>query len=80
MAVFVQSKEKKIIPNRLLTGLNPFFKFRNMLVHQYWRVDNKKFVNNLRDGLNDFKKFIITIKQTVSEEESNEGTDRGSEG
>ena len=49
-AVYVESKERDIIPESLLNRLNPFFKFRNMLVLQYWRVDDKKFVNNLREG------------------------------
>ena len=69
-SVYIQSKENNIIPGKLLTRLNPFFKFRNMLVHQYWRVDNKVFIKNLRDGLNDFRKFIKKINEVVSEGES----------
>jgi uncharacterized protein YutE (UPF0331/DUF86 family) len=39
MAVFSESKEHQVISIELLTRLQPFFRFRNMLVHQYWRVD-----------------------------------------
>ncbi len=38
MAVFRESKEHKVISTELLTRLQPFFRFRNMLVHQYWRA------------------------------------------
>ncbi len=36
-----------------------------MLVHQYWRVDDNVFVQNLSAGLKDFHNFVIEIKQLV---------------
>ena len=38
MAVFSRSKENKVISTKLLKRLQPFFRFRNMLVHQYLMV------------------------------------------
>lgn len=68
MAVFSRSKENKVISTKLLTRLQPFFRFRNMLVHQYWRVDNKVFESNLRDGLHDFRIFVNEIKKIIEED------------
>ncbi len=68
MAVFRESKEHKVISTELLTRLQPFFRFRNMLVHQYWRVDNKVFVENLRNGLNDFRIFINKTRKVINED------------
>ncbi len=68
MAVFSKSKENKVISTKLLTRLQPFFRFRNMLVHQYWRVDNKVFENNLRDGLHDFRIFVNEIRKIIEED------------
>ena len=68
MAVFSKSKENKVISTKLLARLQPFFRFRNMLVHQYWRVDNIVFENNLRDGLNDFRKFVNKIRKIMKED------------
>ena len=68
MAVFSRSKEKKVISTGLLTRLQPFFRFRNMLVHQYWRVDNKVFESNLRDGLHDFRTFVNEIRKIIKED------------
>ena len=68
MAVYSESKEHKVISTKLLTRLQPFFRFRNMLVHQYWRVDNKVFESNLRDGLNDFRTFVNEIRKIIKED------------
>ena len=68
MAVFSKSKDNKIISTKLLTRLQPFFRFRNMLVHQYWRVDNKVFESNLQDGLNDFRIFVNQIRKIIEED------------
>jgi uncharacterized protein YutE (UPF0331/DUF86 family) len=68
MAVFSKSKENKVIPTKLLARLQPFFRFRNMLVLQYWRVDNKVFESNLRDGLNDFRTFVNEIRKIIKDD------------
>jgi len=68
MAVFRESKEHKVISTELLTRLQPFFRFRNMLVHQYWRVDNKVFAENLRNGLNDFRIFVNETRKIINED------------
>jgi len=67
MAVFRESKEHKVISTELLIRLQPFFRFRNMLVHQYWRVDNKVFIENLRNGLNDFRIFVNETRKVINE-------------
>jgi len=67
-AVFSKSKDNNVISSKLLTRLQPFVRFRNMLVHQYWRVDNSVFENNLRNGLNDFRQFVAEIKKLIKEE------------
>ena len=67
MAVFRESKEHKVISTELLTRLQPFLRFRNMLVHQYWMVDNKVFVENLRNGLNDFRIFVNETRKVINE-------------
>jgi len=67
-AVFSKSKDKNVISSKLLTRLQPFVRFRNMLVHQYWRVDNNVFENNLRNGLNDFRLFVAEIKKIIKQD------------
>lgn len=62
--VFIKANEHQIISSKLFQRLQPFISFRNMLVHQYWRVDDDIFLKNIRDGLLDFQKFIREINQT----------------
>ena len=65
MEVFKKSKEHQILSDELLDRLQPFIAFRNMLVHHYWRVDDSVFLQNLRDGREEFRAFIRGIsKQT----------------
>ena len=67
-AVFSKSKDNNVISAKLLARLQPFVRFRNMLVHQYWRVDNDVFENNLRNGLKDFRLFVAEIKKIIKED------------
>ena len=64
-SVFAKSRDNRIISDDLMSRLQPFIHFRNMLVHQYWRVDDRVFVQNLSAGLKDFHDFVIEIKQLV---------------
>ena len=65
MEVFKKSKEHQILSDELLDRLQPFIAFRNMLVRHYWRVDDSVFLQNLRDGREEFRAFIRGIsKQT----------------
>jgi uncharacterized protein YutE (UPF0331/DUF86 family) len=68
ISIFTESKKYNPISAELLTRLQPFFRFRNMLAHQYWRVDNKVFVENLRNGLDDFRAFVNEIRQIMSKD------------
>jgi len=62
----IKSREHQIISPELSRKLEPFIRFRNMLVHHYWKVDDKIFLINLREGLVDFQNFANTIKKLVS--------------
>jgi uncharacterized protein YutE (UPF0331/DUF86 family) len=67
MDVFTKSMICSILPEELLERLKPFIVFRNMLVHQYWRVKDEIFLNNMRNGINDFRDFTINIKNQLKD-------------
>jgi len=52
-----------ILSDELYRRLAPFLRFRNMLVHGYWKVDDALFLRNLRSGIGDFAAFAECIKQ-----------------
>jgi uncharacterized protein YutE (UPF0331/DUF86 family) len=37
-------------------------KFRNLLVHLYWKVENGKLYDYLRNNLGDFEEFKLAIR------------------
>ncbi|MBF0453131.1 MAG: DUF86 domain-containing protein [Candidatus Magnetomorum sp.] len=62
---FTKARDHNIISEKLFDQLKPFSSFRNMLVHQYWRIDDKIFLANLREGIDDFQLFIKEILENV---------------
>lgn len=66
--IFIKSKDFKLLSDETADRLQPFVRFRNMLVHQYWRVDDGVFLANLRTGLSDFKGFIRDIRKIINGE------------
>lgn len=44
----MKSTQHKVVDEDLLGRLLPLFVFRNMLVHQYWKVEDETFLKNLR--------------------------------
>lgn len=59
--IFIKSKTRQLLSSDLILRLQPFINFRNMLVHQYWKVDDAFFLQNLRNGVSDFREFIQQI-------------------
>ena len=57
---------KSLISTPLLERLLPFMRFRNLLVHQYWKIDEQDFIEKLRTGQRDFTGFIQEIARYLS--------------
>jgi len=53
--------ENAVLPGSLSIRLEEFVGFRNLLVHQYGRVDDSKAYSYLNVELKDFFEFIETI-------------------
>ncbi len=59
----MKAKEYRIVSPELIERLLPFARFRNMLVHQYWRVKDQLFLKNIREGIQDFETFVKKINE-----------------
>ncbi len=53
--------ENEVIPNELADRLMRMARFRNMLVHIYWEIDNSLVIEIIRDRLTDIEKFTALI-------------------
>ena len=51
----------KVIDKNLSEKLRKMARFRNILVHRYWEVEDKKILEYARNNIEDFDKFLKSI-------------------
>jgi len=56
-------EKEKLINRDLSASLRKMARFRNILVHRYWEVDEKKVYQYAKKNLEDFEKFIEIISK-----------------
>lgn len=66
---FNKAKSRSLISPSLLNRLLPFIRFRNLLVHQYWTIDDRSFLLQIRKGQRDFADFINETLDHVKTQE-----------
>ena len=57
--------EKKTIPISLGESLVRATRLRNILVHRYWDVDDKKVYQSAKEEISDFKEFAELILKVI---------------
>lgn len=62
-------RENKIIPKGLVIRLEKMAKFRNVVVHQYEKIDPAIVISILRKNLRDFERYKKAIIQYLSSAE-----------
>jgi len=60
-SVFVRLAEAGILPKDFGEKLTEMARFRNLLVHVYWKIDPTKVYARLQENLDDFKIFAQHI-------------------
>ena len=58
---FENLHKSKVIGEDLSIRLIKMARFRNILVHRYWEVDNQKILDYARNNLEDFNLFMKAI-------------------
>ena len=56
-------EKEKLINKNLSTSLRRMARFRNILVHRYWEVDERKVYQYAKENLVDFEKFIEIVSK-----------------
>jgi uncharacterized protein YutE (UPF0331/DUF86 family) len=59
--------EKGLITKDTFKRLKPFFDFRNALIHRYWVIDDRTFLDNLKTGYRNFTSFSDEIERYIEE-------------
>ena len=62
--------EKDVLDEELAKRLIRMVKFRNMLVHLYWKVEDERLYEYFRNNLNDFKEFKASIRHYLRRDSS----------
>lgn len=66
--VFRIMGENEILDEKFVERLVNMVKFRNLLVHVYWKVDEKRLYQILQKDLGDFEKFIVGVRKYLEKE------------
>jgi len=66
--VALKAKQHNVVPADLIERLLFFFKFRNILVHRYWQVDDNEVLKNTRQGIKDFRILADIIENIIAQE------------
>ena len=57
----------KTDPIRIKSYLKPFFDFRNSLIHRYWSIDDDRLIENIKNGRDDFDRFVEEIETYLAD-------------
>ena len=68
----VKAFENGLVDKNLFDRLKPFFDFRNSLVHRYWRIDDRRLIDNIRNGKDDFDLFISQVESYLDKKRPNQ--------
>ena len=60
---FILMSRKGLISNELGEKLAAAARLRNLLIHRYWEIDDRKVYNEAKKGLRDFIEFADLIER-----------------
>lgn len=66
--MFKVLKEGGVIQKKLATKLEDMARFRNLLVHRYGEVDNRRVLEIIKHNLKDIEKFEKEVQKFIKEE------------
>jgi len=70
---FIILADAEIIPRKLSEELKKMSRFRNMLVHRYWKIDYEIVFDILRKNLGDLRQFSKAITALLDMENRTNG-------
>ena len=77
---FIILGKRRIISQDLAEKLANMARFRNMLVHIYWKIDDKKVYEIMEKNILDLEGFIREVKEYVSKQGRNKEKDKENSG
>ncbi|MEI6587339.1 MAG: HepT-like ribonuclease domain-containing protein [Candidatus Moraniibacteriota bacterium] len=62
---FIILGEKEVLPFDFAYKIAEAVKLRNMVVHKYDKVDNKKMIQDLKNGISQFEEYLVYIDNFI---------------
>ena len=62
---FARLGELGIVPRDLAARLAAAARLRNLLVHRYWAIDDRRVYESVREGLRDFEEFAKLVRKVL---------------
>ena len=63
----VKANQHGLISADMFQRLKPFFDFRNSLIHRYWSIDDDRLIENIKNGRDDFDRFVEEIEAYLAD-------------
>ena len=63
----VKAHQHGLISADMFQRLKPFFDFRNSLIHRYWSIDDDRLIENIKNGRDDFDRFVEEIETYLAD-------------
>jgi uncharacterized protein YutE (UPF0331/DUF86 family) len=63
----VKAHQHELISADMFQRLKPFFDFRNSLIHRYWSIDDDRLIENIKNGRDDFDRFVEEIEAYLAD-------------
>jgi len=62
---FEKLSDAKIITRRLSVNLKKLAGLRNILIHKYWEIDDRKVFQSAKENMGDFEEFLNQLNKFV---------------
>ena len=67
-------EELKILSTELSTKLKLMAKFRNLLVHRYWKIDNNRVYDIIKQDIAAVSEYVKTVDSYIQQESTKDKT------
>ncbi len=62
---FEKLSDAKIITGKLSDKLKKVASLRNILIHKYWEIDDRKVFKSAKENIGDFEEFLRQINEFI---------------
>ena len=59
------ASDAKIITGKLGDKLKKVASLRNILIHKYWEIDDRKVLKSAKENIGDFEEFLRQINEFI---------------